>query len=123
MNWLALGWYLTLSILPQQNVFVGSNYLDHKEVVFSQEIGIDAELFDFVRIYTSINIFETTGVKTFAPFRSDYKIGVELYYERMTLGVYHQCNHPVISDFLNLYRYGENRTEVYFTYRGGNTRQ
>jgi hypothetical protein len=108
-SFLVLSWALTFGYLPSGSNVIGSgsgvenpvgvNYSN--SCMQTIELGLTA--WDTVTIWTNIETYDTVrGVGRFAPFRSDYNIGLNIGREiagfRLDAGVSHECIHPVMSD-------------------------
>lgn len=122
MSWLIISWFLTVGFMPQNTeVFsVGETtiYTDHPNAMY-QTIGLEALAFDHLRIWSDIRTYEhTTNGYQYYPFRSDYQIGLDLLAGPVTIGVKHECDHPVIWNQAQDLGYLNMQTEVFVRIKG-----
>jgi hypothetical protein len=114
MSWLVLSWFLAFGYLPASTELVNKTAA-HNSGAFYQDIGLAAVAFDRVKLHTDIRTYDTTdsGAMWF-PYRADYTIGMEILAGPVTIGVQHECVHPVIFDLRNQeLGFSSSVTEVY----------
>lgn len=99
MNWLVLSCFLTLGFLPCQRLELGNNYLS-KDGCLEQTVGLQVVAWKHARLWTEIETYDFKNDEgiSFSPFRSDYRIGFELFDDNFTIGMKHECDHPVLCD-------------------------
>ena len=97
---LIIGWFLSFGYVPQQDECLNGKLVsispyDRATVA---EIGLTAELHP-LKIYGSIESYQFFYKDIFfAPYRSDYKAGLELSITRnVKIIAEHECDHPVVS--------------------------
>jgi hypothetical protein len=123
MSWLVLGWFLTFGLVPDQAEALGASYqaLLPDQVATVAEIGLNATAWGLVNVYGSIENYQYKGPGlSFCPFRADYKIGASISAHGLTIGIDHECDHPVIWSWeegeMNTFGYGE--TRIYIKIQG-----
>lgn len=106
-SFLVLSWALTFGYIPSASTVIGSSENHKAAVDYSRscmqtiELGLTA--WDTVTVWTNIETYDRMeSLTTFAPFRSDYNIGLNIGREiagfRFDAGCKHECIHPVMSD-------------------------
>lgn len=121
MNWLLCTAFLTFGYLPVNTVTIQDNYIPPVVYAtadnpgsFVQVVGFSATAFKTLTVWTEIETFDKIDPDGFAPFRSDYRIGLKVNRGPVEIGFTHECDHPVIYSMQKqLLGYGGNRTEVY----------
>ena len=123
MSWLVLSWFLTFGYLPQSQEAIATTtdrveWLDNSGA-FYQTIGLSATAFDHIRLYTELQTYDRMGsINQWFPYRSDYIIGLDLLAGPVTIGVRHECDHPVIWSMDQEYGYISGITEIYVKIEG-----
>ena len=122
MSWLLLSWFLTLGYLPQsqESIVMGRSTVDSiNDGAFYQTIGLSATAFNHLRLYTELQTYDRMGsINQWFPYRSDYIIGLDLLAGPVTIGVRHECDHPVIWSMDQEYGYISGITEIYVKIEG-----
>jgi hypothetical protein len=123
MSWLVLSWFLTLGLVPQNDQMLVQSHdaIYTANPCFEQTAGLSLTALDHARAFFAIKTYEVkSNSLLFAPFRSDYSIGAEVFSRNIILGIKHECDHPVVSNpgsfASNGYYLGT--TEVYLTFHG-----
>lgn len=122
MEILVLSWAISFGVIPEQT-----------EMVKAQRIDIDAEristfatlsfgvtAWDRIKVYTDLETYQylASDYKGFNPYRADYVFGADLYLtDYVSIGVVHECDHPVISStqFCPKYAYLSAETKLFMT--------
>jgi hypothetical protein len=109
-GWLVLSWALTLGWIPSGNVTLIKQEVQQKPIVLTldksgalvQNIELGLTAWNTVTIWTSIETFDTAeSAVRYAPFRSDYTIGLRagrtIGWATIEAGISHECIHPVLT--------------------------
>jgi len=129
-SWLVLSYLLSFGFAPSQNEVMQTPYGyvgtiindDYKNTVI--KLGFTLELFDFVRIkdeiqnYQSFARINSNVLPTFYPYRINYIFNAELFYNDFSIGILHECDHPIESGHNFYYKYLSSNTEIYFKIEG-----
>lgn len=107
-SFLVLSWALTFGWIPSGNVALEKTEPKTSAIVLDQsgaltqtiELGLTA--WDTVTIWTSIETFDRIrSIKEYAPYRSDYSIGIKaskaIGWATFEAGFTHECIHPVLT--------------------------
>lgn len=119
-NFILFGWFLSIGWLPIGLDRIGTARLVY-DGAFTQTIGIEAIVFDDLRIWTEIETEDfMISAFVYAPFRSTYRIGAEYTWRNITAGIKHDCIHPVLSPSKPPKNYASGgSTEFFLTIKGG----
>jgi len=121
MSWLILSWALTIGYKPvyAQRIADQSNAFLIYNNSLESTLSLQADMFNHFKVYTSIETYELYySDLSFLPYRADYRIGIALYAKNIELGIYHECDHPVLYSADQVLGYGMNDTEVYIRIHG-----
>jgi len=119
---LVFSWFLTLGYVPEmtENVATAEAVICSEDAATLAEIGLAAEWrgFTIEGWVATYQLFEAGS--TFKPFRADYKFGVRYDYRFLTIGIEHECDHPVVSlySYDSKFQYLSSQTKIYATIRG-----
>jgi len=104
VSWLVLSWALSFGYVPEQFNAVDYSYQEvgMESMSTVMKIGLDANLFNRVTIFTDVENFQTPIKKSvapaFDPYRIDYTIGARLRIsDSVSITAVHECDHPVSS--------------------------
>jgi len=115
---IAVSWFLTLGFIPDSLERLDQNVIT-SERVFTQTLGLEAKLGVFT-LSTDIKNYTELDLPYFLPYRVDYSIKAEVGNDRMSAGISHYCDHPVIYNLQDQeLGYAGCGTEIYITVRGG----
>lgn len=120
---LVFSWFLTFGYIPEMS----ENVIDSEAIVVSEdsatiaEVGLSAEWRGF-ELSGSVATYQFFAPEYFRffPYRADYKIGLSYTYRYITIGIEHECDHPIISnrDYSSRFDYLSSQTRIYATIRG-----
>ena len=118
MQWLLLSFSLFFSYMPQNEQMVNSQFFN--QPCFVQTIDISGLVAEHLNVYGSVRTYDFHNKDlSFLPFRADYSIGAELLWRGFSLGIKHECDHPVVYDMgAQQLGYGGNETEIYLSFKG-----
>lgn len=116
--WLILSWALTLGWVPNQSAF-GRPLSDPTQRVFEQTFALQAKIGDHVLLATELETREVPDTLLgWEPFQARYRIRAEALWGFVTVGLKHECIHPVTSaDYTNALLTDE--TEIYMRIASG----
>lgn len=124
LSFLVFSWALSLGYMPQQVEIYddpgGSEVLVDRSGCFVQDLGLEVLAWEHLRAWTNIRTYEEAqGLASYAPFRADYSIGMDVLAGPVVLGVRHECDHPVVSrwDFRETGKI-TSETEVFVRFKG-----
>ena len=124
LSFLVFSWALSLGYMPQQVEIYddpgGQEVLVDRSGCFVQDLGLEVLAWNHLRAWTNIRTYEEAqGLASYAPFRADYSIGLDLLAGPVVLGIRHECDHPVISR-TSFYETGKitSETEVFVRFNG-----
>ena len=121
LSWLIVSWGLTVGYKPlyDQGISEQSNAFLVYNNPIETTLSLQADVVSHLKVYTSIESYELINTPiSYFPYRSDYKIGLALYTKQIEIGVYHECDHPVLYSADQIVGYGSNDTEVYIKILG-----
>jgi hypothetical protein len=97
-NFLVMAWMLSLGFVPNSSLEINGGAINASNCLV-QTFGVGFYIADFVHIYSTVEIQETKsrGVY-FDPFRGDFLIGGALYFKNFSIGVFHECNHDIMTN-------------------------
>jgi hypothetical protein len=97
-NFLVMAWMLSLGFTPKSSLEINGAAINASNCLV-QTLGVGFFVADFVHIYSTVEIQETKSRSFyFDPFRGDFLIGGELYFKNFSLGVFHECNHDIMTN-------------------------
>ena len=101
-SFLVFSWALSLGYMPQQVEIYddpgGRAVLVDRSGCFVQDLGLEVLAWEHLRAWTNIRTYEEQqSLVSYAPFRADYSIGLDLLAGPVVLGIKHECIHPVVS--------------------------
>jgi|WetSurMetagenome_2_1015567.scaffolds.fasta_scaffold126176_2 hypothetical protein len=119
MNWLVIGWFLTLGVVPQQEEIIGSGISNAVADPFPSEVtvGLDATVADHFIIGFSVeNFMSDVDGSDFSPYRTDYHFstGVRLN-EHVSFWFENECIRPVRCE---LHSFSGQETKLYLKLEG-----
>jgi hypothetical protein len=89
---------LSLGFIPSSSLEINGGAINASNCL-NQTLGVGFYIADFVHIYSSVEIQETKSQGVyFDPFRGDFLIGGELYFKNFSIGVFHECNHDIVTN-------------------------
>jgi hypothetical protein len=121
MNWLVLIIAFQVGSSAQQTV-IGNNSTQiiwlSPENAFYTQMEMGAEILNHINIEGIVKSYQVYDKEiSFNPYQIDYGFNAFAELKGFKLGFYHQCNHPVVSNFVNKDKiFGENKTEIYLRY-------
>lgn len=117
MQWLLLSLALSCGYMPQNTQMVNQRF--YEQPGFTQTIEMSGLVAEHINVFGSVRTYDIykSGL-SFAPFRADYTIGAELLWHGFSLGIRHECDHPVIYTSNQLLGYASSETEIYVSFRG-----
>jgi len=124
MTWLTLAWALTVGFLPMQTdaIYRGSivDKIVAPENALATTFEFEARAFDCFKAWTTMRSYEEFSYDRIymVPWRIDFAIGAEVYYGPFALGVWHECDHGVLSYNYTQPWYARGTTEIYLSIRG-----
>jgi hypothetical protein len=117
-NLLVMAWMLSLGFMPSSSLEINGGAINASNSL-NQIMGVGFYIADFAHLYSTVEIQETKsrGVY-FDPYRSDFLIGGELYFKNLSLGVFHECNHDIVTntDFHDYNGWEANFDKAYINY-------
>jgi len=118
MQWLLLSLAISMGYMPQNVQII--DYSMFEQPCFTQTVEVSGLVAEHLNVYGSVRTYDFNGHGlSFSPFRADYSIGAELLWRDFSLGVRHECDHPVIYDMgAQQLGYGGNATEIYLSFKG-----
>jgi hypothetical protein len=114
-----MAWMLSFGFIPNSSLETSFGSINASNCLV-QTFGVGFYLADFLHIYSTIEIQETKSQSIyFDPFRSDFLIGGSLYFQNLSIGVMHECNHDIVTN-TNFHNYngweaGFNRAYINYT--------
>ncbi len=125
---LVLAWSLTASYLPEYGTQALNSLksmslagVEDRKGSYTFEVAGEARIWDHLRLYGSIKTLASSkpgNPAAFQPWQSNYRVGAEVYSGGLALGVGHECDHPVISDFQVYGVFGHTETRLYIRISG-----
>jgi hypothetical protein len=126
-SWLILSYVLSVGFIPTQVQCIGESsnnieYIDNKNETIAT-LNIEGEIFNHFRIGIGSNSYQTfnaikNGLPSFCPYRIDYAFKFEIYDKGLSLGIQHECDHPILSDFSSNNKYFLSQTIMFIQYKG-----
>ncbi|MDR2476765.1 MAG: hypothetical protein LBD18_03145 [Treponema sp.] len=96
-------WLLTLGFIPYSSYEYNLGPLPSVarfDNTFVQTLEVDFYVANILRVYSNVEIREMKAQTIyFDPYRADFRIGAELAYKGFFLGVFHECDHDVVTTF------------------------
>ena len=129
-SWLVLSYLLSFGFTPTQIEIIQTPYTYVGTIIENNytntvlRLGIGLEIFSFIKIKTEIDNYQTFNelnsgfLPTFSPYRINYIFNAELFYDIFSIGILHECDHPVESGHNFYYKYLSTNTEIYFKIEG-----
>jgi hypothetical protein len=123
MNWLVIGWFLTLGIVPQQQEAVGSrvsNTLSNRLATVA-EVGLTATAADRFVVGFSVENYQYKDPDSiyFNPYRVDYKFNAGVKFNaHVSVWFEHECDHPVEYSNVERYTYSSQESKLYLKFEG-----
>jgi hypothetical protein len=115
---LVMVWLLSLGFVPNASLEAKGKSINADNFL-TQNLGVGFSLANHIRIYSNVELRETkSGSIYFDPFRGDFLIGGEVYWENLSLGISHECNHDIVTnmDFHTYNGWEAVFEEVYINY-------
>jgi hypothetical protein len=96
-NFIVMTWLLSLGFMPYSLAETKNGSIKAADCMV-QTFGTGFYLADHLNIYSTVEIRETKSHSIyFDPFRSDFLIGAAFYFDNLSIGISHECNHDVVT--------------------------
>ena len=96
-NLIISSWLLYLGFMPVANLDI-DNVAHPTNSNFIQMAGFDFKIAGFFRVWSEIEVREFKSHDIyFDPYRAGFRIGAELLYKDIVLGVSHECDHDIVT--------------------------
>ena len=97
---LILAWALTFGWLPEQDAIISNEsstmVWEQDGPKFMADMSVRATILGHAVVYGNVTTYMAGGAKlSFAPYRADYVVGMELYGGGFSVGIRHECDHPI----------------------------
>lgn len=119
-SFLVLSWALTLGYVPTQSNIAGDQYtrIEQGKIATVSTIDFGVTAWNRLKIYSQIETFQYLNptYTGFNPYRTDYIFGIDYYISKnITLGIIHECDHPVVSyyDMKADYQFLSSETKIF----------
>ncbi len=125
---LVLAWSLTATYAPEYRTSamlvprtIHSVMLEDRSGGFSVDLAGEVRAWDHLRAYGGVETLMSRkpgNLAAYQPWQSNYRVGAEVYSGGLALGVFHECDHPVISDSQVYGVFGHVETRLYIRISG-----
>jgi hypothetical protein len=97
-NLLVMAWMLSLGFVPNSSLKTSDGSIEASNSLV-QTLGVGFYLADCIYLYSTVEIQETkSGGIYYDPFRSDFLIGGSVYFNNLSVGISHECNHDILTN-------------------------
>jgi hypothetical protein len=97
-DFIIMAWLLALGVTPHSSLDTSGRSINASNCLV-QTLGVGFYLADHVHIYSTVEIRETKSNSVyFDPFRSDFLIGGSVYFDNLSIGIAHECNHDIVTN-------------------------